>query len=174
MGIEQSEPMVHYIASNTEEATDVIKRLLTIDTSIGLEEGVLARVQSSTTGLNTVGHGQTKQYTSANDLDSRHRHPQQHIYRKDVKLGTPPQDDRISQVSTHSQAIQETKFQSDPLFGTSSAPNSLYLRKPQVEIQGHIFVDRQRIFRRSVLPLMIFGIMARPYDLGWYFAKHGH
>jgi hypothetical protein len=185
MGIEQSEPMVHYIAGNTEEATDVIKRLLSIDTAMDLEPGVLARVQSSTTGLDSmINNGQMRQYHTASpsdqatdfeaiNLDASSRHPSmaQNIYSRDNKP-LSAQADHVSQISTRSQGLQDTKMQSDPLFSPGTVANPLYLRKPQVEIQGHIFVDRQRVHKRSVLPVIIFGIMARPFDLGRFYRKH--
>ena len=178
MGIEQSEPMVHYIANNTDEATDVIKRLLTIDTTVGLEEGVLARVQSATSGLNTMMNPSRYHTTSPSDqtntdfeainLDTTNSR-QNTLYHRDTKP-LSPQPDHISHVSSH---LQEQKHQADPLFGANvSVPNPLFLSKPQVEIDGHIFVDRQRVYRRSVLPLTVLGIMARPFDLGNFYRKH--
>jgi hypothetical protein len=169
MGIEQSEPLVHYIAGNTDEATDVIKRLLTVDTSIGLEEGVLARVQRSTTGLDTMTSN-NRQYTTTSPLDPsldfepislNPPHQNQNIYNRDLKSSTSPR------TSLHSPSqTTETKHPSSPFIPRT---DSLFLRKPQVEIQGHIFVDRQRVVRRSVWPLRVLGIMARPFDLGGFY-----
>lgn len=38
-------------------------------------------------------------------------------------------------------------------------------RKIQVELQGHVFVDKRRLLRRSPWPMRMLGIMASPFDL---------
>jgi hypothetical protein len=42
--------------------------------------------------------------------------------------------------------------------------DSLY-RKVQIELGGHIFLDRRRLLRRSPWPARLFGILAAPYNL---------